>query len=88
MTPRFEESFKDLKVTVLAGGVGGAKLLVGLDKTLNPGKLNAIVNTGDDFFHFGLHIAPDIDSVCYALAGLSDPVHGWGRKDESWQVLE
>ena len=88
MTPRFEESFKDLKVTVLAGGVGGAKLLVGLDKTLNPGKLNAIVNTGDDFFHFGLHIAPDIDSVCYALAGLSDPIHGWGRKDESWQVLE
>jgi LPPG:FO 2-phospho-L-lactate transferase len=88
MIPKFEEAYKNLKVTALAGGVGGAKLLVGLDKVLDPGKLTAIVNTGDDFTHFGLHISPDLDSVCYALAGLADPLHGWGRKDDSWQVLE
>ncbi|HPR34565.1 MAG TPA: 2-phospho-L-lactate transferase [Anaerolineaceae bacterium] len=88
MIPNFEEISKNLKVTALAGGVGGAKLLVGLDKILQPGQLTAIVNTGDDFSHFGLHISPDLDSVCYALAGLADLVHGWGRKDESWQVLE
>lgn len=88
MIPKFEEAYKNLKVTALAGGVGGAKLLVGLDKVLEPGCLTAIVNTGDDFTHFGLHISPDLDSVCYALAGLADPLHGWGRKDDSWQVLE
>jgi len=76
------------KVTALAGGVGGAKLLVGLDKVLQPGQLTAVVNTGDDFVHFGLHISPDLDTVCYALAGQADPVHGWGRADESWQVLD
>jgi LPPG:FO 2-phospho-L-lactate transferase len=74
------EAYKDLKVTALAGGVGGAKLLVGLDKVLQPGHLSAVVNTGDDFYHFGLHISPDLDSVCYALAGLADSVHGWGAK--------
>ena len=88
MIPKFEEAYKNLKVTALAGGVGGAKLLVGLDKVLHAGQLTAIVNTGDDFTHFGLHISPDLDSVCYALAGLADPLHGWGRKDESWQALE
>lgn len=88
MNPNFEEVFENLKVVALAGGVGGAKLLVGLDKVLQPGQLTAIVNTGDDFTHFGLHISPDLDSVCYALAGLEDPVHGWGRNNESWQVLE
>ncbi len=88
MTPEFEAAFGKLKVTALAGGVGGAKLLVGLDKVLQPGGLTAIVNTGDDFSHFGLQISPDLDSVCYALAGLADPLRGWGRKDESWQVLE
>ena len=88
MTPEFQEANKNLKVSALAGGVGGAKLLVGLDKVLNPGRLTAVVNTGDDFSHFGLHISPDLDSVCYALAGLADAQHGWGRKDETWQVLE
>ena len=88
MIPKFDSAFRNFKVTALAGGVGGAKLLVGLDKVLQPGRLTAIVNTGDDFTHFGLHISPDLDSVCYVLAGLADPVHGWGRKDESWQVLE
>ena len=88
MIPEFKETYRALKVTALAGGVGGAKLLVGLDKALQAGKLTAIVNTGDDFSLFGLHISPDLDSVGYALAGLADPLHGWGRKDESWQVFE
>jgi len=88
MIPKFKEAFKNLNVTVLAGGVGGAKLLVGLDKVLSPSHLTAIVNTGDDFTQFGLHISPDLDSVCYALAGLADPLHGWGRKGETWQTLE
>ncbi len=88
MIPEFVEAFKNIRVTALAGGVGGAKLLVGLDKVLTPGNLTAIVNTGDDFHHFGLHVSPDLDSVCYALAGLAEPARGWGRKNESWQVLE
>ncbi len=88
MTLQFEEAYRNLKVTALAGGVGGAKLLVGLDKVLQPGHLTAIVNTGDDFSQFGLHISPDLDSVCYALAGLADLLHGWGRKDETWHTLE
>lgn len=88
MSSKLEEACKNLKVTALAGGVGGAKLLVGLDKVLQPGHLTAIVNTGDDFSHFGLHISPDLDSVCYALAGLANPLHGWGRKDETWHTLE
>ena len=88
MIPKFEEAHRNLKVTALAGGVGGAKLLTGLDKVLLPGRLTAIVNTGDDFTHFGLHISPDLDSVCYALAGLADQLHGWGREEETWQVLE
>lgn len=88
MIPKFETEYKNFKVTAMAGGVGGAKLLVGLDKVMQPGQLTAIVNTGDDFSHFGLHVSPDLDSVCYALAGMADPLHGWGRKDETWQVLE
>lgn len=80
--------FTDLRVAALAGGVGGAKLVRGLDRILPPGRLTTIVNTGDDFEHFGLHISPDLDSVCYALAGLADPVKGWGRVDETWQVHE
>ena len=88
MTFEFEEVRKSLKVTVLAGGVGGAKLVVGLDRVLSPGQLTTVVNTGDDFTHFGLQISPDLDSVCYGLAGLADAKHGWGRQDETWLVLE
>ena len=76
-----------LKVTALAGGVGGAKLALGLQKALPPGNLNVIVNTGDDFEHFGLAISPDVDTVCYTLAGKADLGHGWGLQGESWQVL-
>jgi LPPG:FO 2-phospho-L-lactate transferase len=75
-------------VVALCGGVGGAKLAHGLALALPPAELSLIVNTGDDFEHLGLHISPDLDSVTYALAGLSDPVRGWGRADESWRFME
>ena len=82
-----KENIKTLKVAALAGGVGGAKLALGLQLALAPGNLNVIVNTGDDFEHFGLAISPDVDTVCYTLAGKSDSEHGWGLQNESWQVL-
>jgi LPPG:FO 2-phospho-L-lactate transferase len=75
-------------VVALCGGVGGAKLAHGLTLALPPEELTIIVNTGDDFTHLGLHIAPDLDSVIYALAGLSDPVRGWGRRGETWNFME
>lgn len=75
-------------VVALCGGVGGAKLAHGLALALPPHALSVIVNTGDDFQHLGLSISPDLDSVTYALAGLSDPVRGWGRRDETWTFME
>jgi LPPG:FO 2-phospho-L-lactate transferase len=75
-------------VVALSGGVGGAKLAHGLSLALPAEALTIIVNTGDDFRHLGLHIAPDLDSVIYALSGLSDPVKGWGRRDETWTFME
>ncbi len=77
-----------MKLTALAGGVGGAKLADGLAQILPPEDLTVIVNTGDDFEHFGLYISPDLDTVCYTLAGLANPVTGWGRAEETWQALE
>jgi LPPG:FO 2-phospho-L-lactate transferase len=76
-------------VVALCGGVGGAKLAHGLSLALaaEPDSLSIIVNTGDDFQHLGLSISPDLDSVLYALAGLSDPVKGWGRRDETWRFM-
>jgi LPPG:FO 2-phospho-L-lactate transferase len=75
------------KVLALAGGVGGAKLCVGLSKVLAPDELQIVVNTGDDFWHLGLAISPDLDSVLYALAGLNDTERGWGRAGESWNFM-
>lgn len=75
-------------IVALAGGVGGAKLAEGLAQILPPENLTVIVNTGDDFVHWGLNISPDLDTVCYTLAGLANPVTGWGRMDESWNVFE
>jgi LPPG:FO 2-phospho-L-lactate transferase len=75
-------------VVALCGGVGGAKLAHGLALALAREDLTIVVNTGDDFKHLGLHISPDLDSVMYALAGLSDPVRGWGRRDETWTFME
>jgi LPPG:FO 2-phospho-L-lactate transferase len=77
-----------LKIVALAGGVGGAKLVHGLAQILPPEDLTVVVNTGDDFEHYGLYISPDLDTVCYTLAGLSNPETGWGRVDETWQVIE
>ena len=76
-------------VVALCGGVGGAKLAHGLSLALaaEPDSLSIIVNTGDDFQHLGLSISPDLDSVMYALAGLADPVKGWGRRDETWRFM-
>jgi LPPG:FO 2-phospho-L-lactate transferase len=70
-------------VTALCGGVGGAKLALGLHHTLRPGDLNLIVNTGDDFRHYGLLVCPDLDTVLYTLSGRVDPNQGWGRAEES-----
>jgi len=77
-----------VRVVVLSGGVGGAKLLSGLYRVLPPGTLAALVNTGDDFEHLGLHISPDIDTALYTLAGLAHPEQGWGRRDETWNFME
>ena len=77
-----------MKIVALAGGVGGAKLAHGLAQLLKPEELTIIVNTGDDFEHYGLYICPDLDTVCYTLAGIANPETGWGRVDETWNVME
>jgi LPPG:FO 2-phospho-L-lactate transferase len=77
-----------LKVVALAGGVGGARLADGLAQVLPPENLTILVNTGDDFEQFGLYISPDLDTVCYTLAGLANPTTGWGLLDETWNVIE
>jgi LPPG:FO 2-phospho-L-lactate transferase len=78
----------NLKIVALAGGVGGAKLAHGLAQVLPPENLTIIVNTGDDFEHYGLSISPDLDTVCYTLAGLANPETGWGRVNETWNVIQ
>ncbi|MGR9092001.1 MAG: 2-phospho-L-lactate transferase [Gammaproteobacteria bacterium] len=72
----------------ITGGVGGAKLCLGLARILSAGEVTFVVNTGDDFEHLGLHIAPDLDTLTYTLSGLSNPELGWGRKGESWNFIE
>lgn len=74
-------------VLALCGGIGGAKLALGLYRVLEAGALTVIVNTGDDFEHVGLHISPDLDTVLYTLGGVADPERGWGRADETWQFM-
>jgi LPPG:FO 2-phospho-L-lactate transferase len=76
-----------MKIVALAGGVGGAKLADGFAQILPPEDLTVIVNTGDDFEHLGLYICPDLDTVCYTLAGLANPETGWGRVNESWNTM-
>jgi LPPG:FO 2-phospho-L-lactate transferase len=75
------------RYTVLTGGVGGAKLVDGLYRLLPPNSLTAIVNTGDDFRHFGLPISPDIDTLLYTLSGKSNQALGWGREGETWNFM-
>jgi LPPG:FO 2-phospho-L-lactate transferase len=74
-------------VLALCGGIGGAKLALGLAHALGPGELTILVNTGDDFEHLGLRISPDIDTVLYTLGGVADPERGWGRADETWSFM-
>lgn len=76
------------QVLALCGGIGGAKLALGLYRTLAPGRLTVAVNTGDDFSHLGLHVSPDIDTVAYTLAGLNDTERGWGLAGETWHFME
>lgn len=75
------------KYLALSGGVGGAKLAVGLAAALRPEQLTVVANTADDFEHLGLHISPDLDTVMYALAGIDDPSRGWGLADETWGFM-
>lgn len=78
---------KKTRVVALAGGVGGAKLASGLQAALPAGCLTVVVNTGDDFEHWGMSICPDLDTVLYNLAQVHNPETGWGRRDEGWNVL-
>jgi len=74
-------------VLALCGGIGGAKLALGLYRVLEAGRPTLVVNTGDDFEHLGLNISPDLDTVLYTLAGLADPERGWGRAQETWEFI-
>ena len=76
------------KIVILTGGVGGAKLVLGLTRILPPDRITAIVNTGDDFEHLGLRISPDIDTLLYTLAHKANEQQGWGRKDETWRFMD
>ncbi len=75
-------------VVALSGGIGGAKLVLGLSRVLPADELLVVANTGDDFEHLGLSISPDIDTLTYVLAGIDNPVTGWGRRDETWAFME
>src|SRR5262245_58008838 len=74
-------------VVALSGGIGGAKLALGLSRVLASNQLTVVVNTGDDFDHLGLRICPDIDTVLYTLSGQANPETGWGRRDETWNFM-
>lgn len=76
-----------MKVVALSGGVGGARLVEGLGAVLPPEDLTVVVNTGDDFVHWGLNICPDLDTVMYTLAGLAHPEQGWGLAGETYHAF-
>jgi LPPG:FO 2-phospho-L-lactate transferase len=75
-------------IIALSGGVGGAKLALGLARVMPPEDLVVVVNTGDDFEHLGLSISPDIDTVTYTLAGVANRELGWGRHDDTWSFMD
>jgi LPPG:FO 2-phospho-L-lactate transferase len=75
-------------VVALSGGIGGAKLALGLSRVVAPENLLVVANVGDDFEHLGLHISPDADTLMYTLAGLDNTKLGWGRQDETWSFME
>jgi LPPG:FO 2-phospho-L-lactate transferase len=76
-----------MRLVALAGGTGAAKLLRGLDALLPPGAMTVVGNTGDDAAIWGLHVSPDLDTICYTLAGLIDEDRGWGLREESFRTL-
>jgi LPPG:FO 2-phospho-L-lactate transferase len=75
------------EIAILTGGVGGAKLALGLYGLVPEGRLSLVVNTGDDFNHLGLRVCPDLDTALYTLAGLANPELGWGRRGETWAFM-
>jgi LPPG:FO 2-phospho-L-lactate transferase len=77
-----------MTVVALSGGIGGAKLALGLYRELPPEALTVVCNTGDDFEHLGLAISPDLDTVLYTLAGIANPETGWGRAGETWSFMQ
>ena len=77
-----------MRIIALTGGIGGAKLALGLAKILGPHEVSFVVNTGDDFEHLGMHISPDMDTLTYTLADEANPETGWGRRDETWHFME
>jgi LPPG:FO 2-phospho-L-lactate transferase len=76
------------KCIALSGGVGGAKLALGLSLAMDPERLLIVANTGDDFEHLGLTVCPDLDTLTYTLAGLANAETGWGRADEGWRFMD
>ena len=76
-----------VRVLALSGGIGGAKLALGLACAMAPERLMIVANPGDDFEHLGLTICPDLDTLTYTLAGLADPEKGWGRAGETWSFM-
>ena len=77
-----------MNVVVLRGGVGGARFVRGLVDAVDPSGVTAIVNVGDDLEVLGVHVSPDLDTVLYTLAELTDEERGWGRAGETWNALE
>ncbi len=75
-------------VLALSGGIGGAKLALGLSRIVSGDQLVVVANTGDDFEHLGLYISPDLDTLMYTLAGIENPETGWGRATESWSFMD
>ena len=75
------------RVVALSGGIGGAKLALGLSRLVAGEDLVVVANTGDDFEHLGLDISPDLDTLMYTLAGLANPDTGWGRANETWTCM-
>lgn len=75
------------KIVAIAGGVGGAKLALGLSHLLPSKQLTVVVNTGDDEEFYGLHVSPDLDTMMYTLAGVVNQENGWGLADETFNCL-
>src|SRR5919106_5338618 len=75
-------------LVLLTGGTGGAKLVQGFCNEVDPARLTIICNTADDFIFHGLHISPDLDTILYTLAGLSDATKGWGVQGDTFTVLK